>query len=138
MVDPVRLALLAMGSGMSFGLAAVSLTVIGVDLARPRTPPPTLAAGPAFYLLVFGTLGSLMLAGAVAWHLLAPIPSTYRRGGLSLVTGFATVLPMLLCMAANQLAGRAGLTVLAVAALAVGIGLAAWARRAAAGAEADA
>ena len=58
-----------------------------------------------------------MLAGVVAWRLLAPVPSTYRRGGLSVVTAFATVLPMLLCMAANQLAGRAGLVALAAAAL---------------------
>jgi hypothetical protein len=129
-VDPIRLALLAMGSGMAFGLTAVSLTVLGVDLVRPATPPPSLATGPAFYLLVFGTLGGLVLAGVVAWRLLAPIPSLYRRGGLSLVTGFATVLPMLLCMVANQVAGRAGLAGLALVALAVAIALAMKALRA--------
>jgi hypothetical protein len=128
-VDPVRLALLAMGSGMAFGLAAVSLTVLGVDLVRPATPTPAFAAGPVFYLLVFGTLGGLVLAGVVAWLLLAPILSTYRRGGLSVVTAFATVLPMLLCMAANQLAGRAGLAALAGAAFLLAILLAARARR---------
>jgi hypothetical protein len=129
-VDPIRLTLLAMGSGMAFGLAAVSLTVLGVDLVRPAAPPPSLATGPAFYLLVFGTVGGLILAGAVAWRLLAPILSLYRRGGLSLVTGFATVLPMLLCMLANQVAGRAGLAGLALLALGVAIALALGARRA--------
>jgi hypothetical protein len=133
-VDPIRLALLAMGSGMAFGLAAVSLTVLGVDFIRPATPTPAFAAGPAFYLLVFGTLGGLVLAGVVAWLLLAPILSTYRRGGLSLVTAMATVLPMLLCMAANQLAGRTGLVGLALAALRVAVVLAGRARRAGAGA----
>lgn len=133
-MDPVRLALLAMGSGMAFGLAAVSLTVLGVDLVRPATPPPNVAAGPAFYLLVLGTLGSLILAGVVAWRLLAPILSTYRRGGLSLVTALATVLPMLLCMVANQVAGRAGLVGLAAVALVLSLALGTRARRAGAGA----
>jgi hypothetical protein len=132
-VDPIRLALLAMGSGMAFGLAAVSLTVLGVDLVRPATPAPGIASGPAFYLLLFGTIGSLILAGVVAWRLLAPILSTYRRGGISLVTAFATVLPMLLCMVANQLAGRIGLVALAGGALLLALALGARARRAGAG-----
>lgn len=129
-MDPVRLALLAMGSGMAFGLAAVSLVVLGVDLLRPAAPAPTLAAGPAFYLLVLGTLAGLILAGVVTWRLLAPVPSIYRRGGLSVVSGCATVLPMLLCMAANQLAGRAGLLALAGIALLLSILLGRGARRA--------
>jgi hypothetical protein len=123
-----------MGSGMAFGVTAVSLTVLGVDYLRPATPPSNLASGPAFYLVTFGTLFGLVLAGAVAWRLLAPVLSTYRRGGLSLVTAMATILPMLLCMAANQFAGRAGLVGLALAALLVAVVLAGQARRAGAGA----
>jgi hypothetical protein len=133
-VDPIRLALLAMGSGMAFGLAVVSLTVLGVDLVRPATPPPGLASGPAFYFLLFGTIAGLILAGVVAWRLLAPILSTYRRGGISVVTAFATVLPMLLCMVANQLAGRIGLVALAGIALLAALALGARARRVGAGA----
>ena len=131
-MDPVRLTLLAMGSGMAFGLAAVSLTVLGVGYLRPATPPPNPASGPAFYLLMLGTLFGLVLAGAVAWRLLAPVLSTYRRGGLSLVTAMATVLPMLLCMAVNQLAGRTGLVTLALAAVLAALVLAGLARRVAA------
>jgi hypothetical protein len=133
-MDPIRLALLAMGSGMAFGLGVVSLTVLGVDLLRPVTPPPAIATGPAFYLLVFGTVVGLVAAGLVTWWLLDPIPSVYRRGGLSLVTGFATVLPMLLCIVANQLAGRAGLMALALTAFLVAVWLGARARRVAAAA----
>lgn len=123
-----------MGSGMAFGLAVVSLTVLGVDLVRPATPPPGLASGPAFYLLLFGTIGGLILAGVVAWRLLAPILSTYRRGGISVLTAFATVLPMLLCMIANQLAGRIGLVALAGIALLAALALGGRARRVGAGA----
>jgi hypothetical protein len=104
--------------------------VLGVDLTRPANPTPEIASGPAFYLLVFGTLAGLLGAGIVAWRLLAPILSLYRRGGLSLVTGFATVLPMLLCMVANQLAGRAGLAALAAVAFLVAVWLGGRARRA--------
>src|SRR5437868_1099359 len=113
-----------MGSGMAFGLAGVSLTVLGVDYLRPATPPSNPASGPAFYLLLFGTLFGLVLAGAVAWRLLAPVLSTYRRGGLSLITAMATVLPMLLCMPAHQLGGRAGLVGLAMLALLIALVLA--------------
>jgi len=119
-----------MGSGMAVGVAAVTLTVLGVDYLRPVVPASNVAAGPAFYVLMFGTVFGLVLAGVVAWRLLAPVLSVYRRGGLSLVTAMATVLPMLLCMAANQLAGRLGLVGLALAALLVAALLAAGARRA--------
>jgi hypothetical protein len=119
-----------MGSGMAFGLSIVSLTVLAVDVVRPSTPRATVAAGPAFYLLVFGTLSGLVLAGVVAWWVLPPIVPIYRRGGISVVTAFATVLPMLLCMVANQLAGRAGLVGLAVIALGLAIGLGTQARHA--------
>jgi hypothetical protein len=128
-VNPVRFVLLAMGSGMAVGVAAVRLIVLGVDYLRPMAPAAHAASGPAFYLLMFGTMFGLVLAGVVAWWLLAPVLSVYRRGGLSLVTAMATVLPMLLCMAANQLGGRAGLVGLALAALLVAALLAARVRR---------
>ncbi|HET8836353.1 MAG TPA: hypothetical protein VFN08_16625 [Gemmatimonadales bacterium] len=128
-MNPVRFVLLAMGSGMAVGVAAVSLIVLGVDYLRPMAPAANATSGPAFYLLMFGTMFGLVLAGVVAWWLLAPVLSVYRRGGLSLVTAMATVLPMLLCMAANQLGGRAGLVGLALAALLVAALLAARVRR---------
>ena len=128
-MDPVRLVVLGMGSGMAFGVGVVTLTVLGVDLVRPPVPPADVATGPSFYLLVLGTIAGLMLAGFVAWWLLAPLP-TYRRGGLSLVAAFATVLPMLICMPVNQLAGRTGLGALAAAALGLSMLLGTQARRA--------
>jgi hypothetical protein len=129
-VDPIRLVLAAMGSGMAFGLAVASATVIGVDLLRdPATAGSNLGA--PLYLLFFGTLAALAAAGVVAWRLLAPVVSTYRRGGLSLVSAFATVLAMLVCIPAHQLAGRAGLAGLGACGLAVSWALARRARRAA-------
>jgi hypothetical protein len=130
-VDPIRLALRAMGAGVAFGVAVISATALGVDLLkRPASHTPDLGA--PLYLLFFGTLAGLVLAGVVAWRLLSPVHSTYRRGGLSVVSALATVLPMWLCAAANQMAGRAGLAGLGVGALALSLLLARGARRAAA------
>jgi hypothetical protein len=116
-VGPIRLVVLAMGSAVAFGLAIVSAIVFGVDLLRPETPSPAPELGAPLYLLFFGTMAGVVLAGVVAWRLLDPILSVYRRGGLSVVSGLATVLAMLLCIPAHQLAGRAGLGALGVGAL---------------------
>jgi hypothetical protein len=129
-VDPIRLALRAMGAGVAFGVAVISVTALGVDLLKRGNPSADLGA--PLYLLFFGTLAGLVLAGVVAWRLLSPVHSTYRRGGLSVVSGLATVLPMWLCAAANQMAGRAGLIGLGVAALSLSLLLARGARRTAA------
>jgi hypothetical protein len=128
-VDPIRLALLAMGSAIAFGLALVSATVIGVDLLRAGAPPQPASGGAPLYLLFFGTLAGLCAAGAVAWRLLSPILSTYRRGGLSLASAFATVVVMLLCIPVHQIAGRAGLIGLGITALLVASLLGRRARR---------
>ena len=129
-MDPIRLALLAMGSAVASGLAVVSATVIGVDLLRTTTSSTTPALGAPLYLLFFGTLAGVLVSGTVAWRLLDPIVSTYRRGGLSVVSGLATVLAMLLCIPVHQLAGRSGLTALGVVALLASLVLARGARRA--------
>ena len=73
-----------------------------LDSGCGRPPAPaTRRSAARCYLLVAGTLGGLVLAGIVAWRLLAPIDSTYRRGGLSLVSAFATVPAMLIYHAAR-------------------------------------
>ena len=128
------LAVSAMGSAVAFGLAIVSAAVLGVDLLRPASLPAHPELGPTFYLLLFGTIAGLLAAGVVAWRLLSPILSVYHRGGLSVVSAFATVLAMLLCIPIHQLAGRTGLGMLIAAALLVSLLLARRARRFAAAA----
>jgi hypothetical protein len=90
-MDPVSLAAAAMGAGLSAGLALVGLAVAALAAVRPPPGASEPAAGAPLYLLLAGTLGALLLAGIVTWRLLAPLPSTYRRGGLALVSAFATV-----------------------------------------------
>jgi hypothetical protein len=116
-MGPIRLVVLAMGSAVAFGLAVVSATVLGVNLLRTDTSSPAPQLGAPLYLVFFGTMAGLVLAGVVAWRLLNPILSVYRRGGLSIVSSVATVPAMLICIPVNQLAGSAGLGALGVVAL---------------------
>jgi hypothetical protein len=123
-VGPIRLVVLAMGSAVAFGLAIVSTTVLGVDLLRADSSAAAPQLGAPLYLLFFGTMAGLVLAGVVAWRLLDPILSIYRRGGLSIVSGLATVVAMLICIPVHQLAGRGGLAGLGVLAVVVSLLLA--------------
>jgi hypothetical protein len=93
-------------AAVSSGLVLITATVLGVDALRSGENPNL---NQALYLLFGGTLGGILLAAAAAWWLLQPIGSTYRRGGLAIVCGFATVLLMLISIPVHQLAGRPGL-----------------------------
>jgi hypothetical protein len=120
-VDPVSLAATALGAGLSAGLALVGATVAALDSVRPPPGTANPALGAPLYLLAAGTLGGLVLAGVVAWRLLAPLHSTYRRGALALVSAFATVPIMQLYQPLDTAFGTPAL--LAAAAMAAG---AAW------------
>ena len=104
---PVAFVVMSMACAVSLGLLIITATVLGVDALRGSAGFHNLDL--SFYLLVGGTFGGIFLAGYAAWRLLSLIPSTYRRGGLSLVSGFATVLLMLICIPIYQLSGRTGL-----------------------------
>jgi hypothetical protein len=96
----------AAAAAVCAGLSVIVATVIAVDLLRP-TGDSNLS--PVLYLLFGGTMAGVLVAAAVAWWLLEPILSTYRRGGLSMVAGFATAVAMLICIPIHQVLGRAGL-----------------------------
>ncbi|MBA3521856.1 MAG: hypothetical protein H0T90_05070 [Gemmatimonadales bacterium] len=101
-----------MGAAVSFGLSFITATVLLVDLLRAPAGSSSPDLGAPLYLLFAGTLGGIALSAVVAWQLMEPFSSTYRRGGLAVVSAFATVLLMLVCMPVNQLFGRVGLLVL--------------------------
>jgi hypothetical protein len=128
-VDPIGLAAASAGAGMACGLAVIASTVLAVGLVRGPTAGPAPDLGAPLALLLAGTFGGLLLAGVVTWHLLARIDSGYLRGGLALVSSFATVILMLVTVPLNQAAGRGGLLALAAAAAGAGLLLARRARR---------
>jgi hypothetical protein len=106
--------------------------VLLVDALRGGEYPENLTL--RLYLLFGGTLSGVLMAAWAAWRLLQPIASTYRRGGLAMVSGFATVLLMLVCIPVNQLLGRSGLVALLALSATAAILLAKRARRLGAGA----
>jgi len=117
---------------LSAGLTVVTATVLLVDALRGGEYPENLTL--RLYLLFGGTLTGVLMAAWAAWRLLQPIASTYRRGGLAMVSGFATVLLMLVCIPVNQLLGRSGLVALLALSATAAILLAKRARRLGAGA----
>lgn len=112
---------------LSAGLTVVTATVLLVDALRGGEYPENLTL--RLYLLFGGTLSGVLMAAWAAWRLLQPIASTYRRGGLAMVSGFATVLLMLVCIPVNQLLGRSGLVALLALSATASILLAKRARR---------
>jgi hypothetical protein len=110
---------------VSVGLLVITATVLGVDALRSDHGATNINR--SFYLLVGGTLSGILAAACAAWWLLAPVGSAYRRGGLSMVCAFATILLMLICIPVNQLLGRTGLLLLLGLS---GLGALALARRA--------
>jgi hypothetical protein len=106
----VRFVAAAAGCAISIGLVVITATVLAVDELRGDDSAQSLNR--SFYILVGGTLLGILLAASAAWQLLAPIESVYRRGGLSIVCAFGTVLLMLICIPVHQLLGQGGLMVL--------------------------
>jgi hypothetical protein len=100
----------ALASAVSAGLTVVTASVLLVETLRSEAQQENLTL--RLYLLFGGTLSGIVLAGWAAWSLLGPIQSAYRRGGLAMVSGFSTVLLMLICIPVNQLLGRTGLIIL--------------------------
>jgi hypothetical protein len=133
-MDPVSLAVTALGAGLSAGAALIGVTVAALDAVRPPPGTANPAVGGPVYLLAAGTLGGLVLAGVVAWRLLSPLDSTYRRGALALVSAFGTVLVMQVYPLLDSLFGTPALLVAAALAALVALLLARRARRLAAAA----
>ncbi len=109
-VGPVGFVATVAACAVSAGLMVVTATVLLVDVLRGEAHQENLTL--RLYLLFGGTLFGIVLAAWAAWRLLGPIASAYRRGGLAMVSGFSTVLLMLICIPINQLLGRTGLIVL--------------------------
>jgi hypothetical protein len=91
-VDLAGLALRAMALGASLGSALECLVLWGTRMITAAQPPSdTPVLGAAFFLIVFGTIASMGVGAVTVWHLLRPVPSAWRRAGLSAIAGFATL-----------------------------------------------
>jgi hypothetical protein len=118
--DLVGVALRGVAVAVCAGTALAALTLWGVQRLMAGTPASDapVTSGPAPALLLLGTLGALGLSAAIAWRRLAPVDSYYRRGGLALVSVFATFVMAVLAAPLHHFAGSAALLGLAALAAA--------------------
>jgi len=77
---PLAFVVSGVGAGALAGLAIISGIVLGVDSLRSGSQAHQVNA--SFYLLVIGTLAGILAAAFLAWRLLRPVGSVYRRGAL--------------------------------------------------------
>lgn len=85
----------------------ITATALVADALRSRYGSANLEL--RLYWIVGGTLAGVLLSALVGWRLLEPVTSAYRRGGLAMVSAFATVVLMLICTPIFELFGRRGL-----------------------------
>ena len=126
--DRIDTAMLSMASAAAGSVAWFAiLTWIGSHLAAGTTAHSAADINPeAGYVnyLVYGTVLGLGLTGVTTWMMLAPIPSTYRRGALAMVAALGgTSAAMVATYMVDQLIGRTALIGLAVIAAAAALGL---------------
>lgn len=117
----VALVAWSLGLAILLGVAIIGTSlwiVVTLQAGKPPSDVPD-TSGTAFTVLVGGTFLGAVTAAGVAWHLLQPIGSAYRRGSFAMVSAFATLVVMLLAIPAHRLLGPPGLVGL-VAACAVG------------------
>ena len=133
--DQVGLAVRSVGAAMAAASAWLAVVIWASMALRGGAEATTVAEvdpGAAYVnVLLWGVVLALPLTGLVAWRLMAPVASNWRRGGLSMVGVLGGLsLAMLSTFVAWQLAGTAGLAGLAVLSAVAAVVLARQARRA--------
>jgi hypothetical protein len=129
--DPTRDMVLIAARGLAAGALAGTgilpfFLLLGMRFRTGATAGAGVVEGAAFPLIVGGLLASMFLGAVVAWRLLAPLGSPFRRGVLAMVAGFATFIGAVVAVPVHFHFGTAGLLAIAglclAGALALGIG----------------
>jgi hypothetical protein len=121
--DPTRDMVLIAARGLAAGtLTGTGLLplflLLGLRFRTGATSGPGVAEGAAFPLIVGGLFASMFLGGLVAWRLLAPVGSHFRRGVLAMIAAFATFIGAIVTVPIHFHFGTAGL--LAITGLCLG------------------
>jgi len=121
----VGLALRAVTAGVCAGIGATALALYVVRGLQAQAPPPTtpVTTGLIPNLILTGWLGGACIAAGLAWSVMAPIASSYRRGGFAMVAAFAALALALITMPADAMFGRTGLLTIGIGGLAGGAAL---------------
>lgn len=131
--DQVGLAVRAMGAAMAASVVWYCILTFLTAGLRPANGPAQVDPSAGYVnLFLYGILGGILFAGLVAFLLMAPVASYFRRGGLAIVATLAGfLLSMGVTFLTNELLG--GTALLGIAGLAaVGALLLARSARAAA------
>jgi hypothetical protein len=113
--DDLGLALRALGFGVLLGATVIVITLWVVRTLQLGAAPSAIPdpGGREGTILLGGTMLGVVIGGGSTWTLLAPLQSMYRRGGLSMVAGFAAFAVSLLSMPVYAAFDRTGLLGLA-------------------------
>ena len=103
-----------LGTAIMSGFLLINRALVQ-DLPQSATPDVN---QPAAVALFAGSLCTLIVPALVAWALLSPVDSAYRRGGLSMVAGFGAILVSLASIPLNEFFGMGGLVGLLATSLA--------------------
>lgn len=118
--DRVGLAANAMAAAMAAAVAALSVvnyTTTRLAASSGITSRANITDGLAVNVFIYGTATSVLLAGGVAWALMGPVDSHYRRGGLAMVSAFGGFLLSGLTVPVRGLLGEPALLGLAASAV---------------------
>jgi hypothetical protein len=133
--DRVGLAANAMAAAMAVAVAAISLVAFATRRAAANsgiTSRENIVDSLAVNIVIYGTVAGVFVAGGVAWVLMKPIDSNYRRGGLSMVGAFGGfLLSVILTMLVRGLLSDTALPGLALVAALIAVFFARRARAAA-------
>ncbi len=113
--EHVGLALRAIAAGAAAGVGSVALVMwlvrtLQLSGLAPLSPTPS---DNIATIILLGWTGGALLGGLAAFALMAPLVSSYRRGGLAMVAGFGTLLFSFITAPVDSLLGRWGLLGLA-------------------------
>jgi len=113
--DHLGLAFGGLAFGVALGIGVNALVGFAVRTMQANRPPATglTLDDPIALTLFLGTLGACLVAAVATWRVMAPVRNPYRQGMFAMVSGFASFIASLLGMAADRLAGRIGMVILA-------------------------
>lgn len=118
--DQVGLAVRALGAAVSLAIGWLGLVTWGTTRLRGTvvaTSAEQVDPGAAYVnFLIYGLVLGLAASGALAWWLLSPVASSWRRWGITMVAVFTGVSTgMGITWLASHLGGNAALLAVAVA-----------------------
>ncbi|HEY3935671.1 MAG TPA: hypothetical protein VGL65_13750 [Gemmatimonadales bacterium] len=127
--DRISTALLAMGAAAAASCVWFAVLTLIQSYARERSTARSAAQvdphSADVNFVVYGLVLGLGFTAVTAWLLLAPIPSSYRRGALAMVAGLGgTSLAMVATWILYGVAGRPALAALGVVSVAIAVWLA--------------